>query len=93
MMMHTPELQLADPFEKDDFPTEILVARGHYSKIVNDSPPWRISLPIVLLPSRLGWILSVNRSGISVNVAAFNLLKIERPGPLPETEIKRFWDL
>jgi hypothetical protein len=47
----------------------------------------------VLLPSRFGYILSGNRSGISVNVAAVNLLNLEMPGPLPETEIKRFWDL
>ena len=60
---------------------------------MNDSPSWRISPSIVLLPSSLGRILSGNRSDISVNVAAFNLLNLERAGPLPETEIKRFWDL
>ena len=93
MMTHILKLQLADPCEQEDLTIEILVGGDHYWKIVNDSPPWPISPSIVLLPSKLGWILSGNRSGISVNVAAVNLLNLERPGPLPETEIKRFWDL
>jgi hypothetical protein len=37
--------------------------------------------------------LSGNRSGISANLAAVNFLHSEFPGPLPETEIKSFWDL
>jgi hypothetical protein len=72
---------------------EILVGGDHYRKIVKDGPPWRLSPSVVLLPSRFGWILSGNRSGISVNVAAVNFLRTEGPGPLTETEIKRFWDL
>jgi len=92
-MTHIPKLQLADPCGQEDLPIEILVGGDHYWKIVNDSPPWPISPSIVLLPSSLGWILSGNRSGISLNVAAVNLLNLERPGPLPEREIKRFWDL
>jgi len=47
----------------------------------------------VLLPSNLGWILSGNRSRITANVAAVNFLHLEYPGPLPETEIKQFWNL
>jgi hypothetical protein len=93
MMTHIPKLQLADPCEQEDLPIEILVGGDHYWKIVNDSPPWLISPSILLLPSRFGWILSGNRSGTSVNVAAVNLLNLERPGPLPETEMKSFWDL
>ena len=60
---------------------------------MKDSPPLRISPSVVLLPSNLGWILSRNRSCISENVAAVNFVHLENPGPLPETEIKRFWDL
>jgi hypothetical protein len=89
MNSHIPKIRLADPSEIDDLPIEILVGGDHYWKIVNDSPPWRISPSIVLLPSMLVWIISGNRSGISVNVAAVNLLNLEGPGPLPETEIKR----
>jgi hypothetical protein len=37
--------------------------------------------------------LSGNRSGISANVAAVNLLHLENPGPLHETKMKKFWDL
>jgi hypothetical protein len=93
MMTHVPKLQLADPREQEELPIEILVGDNHYWKIVKDSPPWRISTPVALLPSRLGWVLSSNRTGISVKVAAVNLLHIQGLGPLPETEIKRFWDL
>jgi hypothetical protein len=78
-MTHIPKLQLADPCE-EELPIEILVGGDHYWKIVNDSPPWRISPSIVLLPSKLGLILNGNRSGMSVNVAAVNLLNVERPG-------------
>jgi hypothetical protein len=93
MMTHTPPLQFTDPWEQDDLPIEILVGGDHHWKIVKDGPPWRLSPFVVLLPSRFGWILSGNRSGISVNVAAVNFLCTEGPGPLTETEIKRFWDL
>jgi hypothetical protein len=93
MLTHIPKLQFADPREQEDLPIELLVGGDHYWKIVKDGPPWRISPSLVLLPSKLGWVLSGNRSGISVNVAAVNFLHLEGPGPLPETEIKRFWEL
>jgi len=48
---------------------------------------------LVLLPSRLRWVLSGNRSVILVIVAAENLLHLEGLGPLPEAEIKQFCDL
>jgi len=92
-MTHIPKLQLADPREQEDLPTEMLIGGDHYWKIVKDSPPWCLSPSIVLLPSRLRWILNGNRSGVSVNAAAVNLLHSELSGPLPEEEIKRFWDL
>ena len=60
---------------------------------MRDSPPLRISPSIVLLHSNLGWILSGNRSGISANWAAVNLLNAGNVGLLPEPEIKRFWEL
>jgi hypothetical protein len=90
---HTAKLLFADPRKLEDLPIEILVGGDHYWKIVKDSPPLRIPPSVVLLPSNLGWILSGNRSGICANVAAVNFLHLQRPGPLPETEIKRFWDL
>ena len=81
-IMHIPKLQFADPRESEDLPIEILVRGNHYRKTVKDSPPWHISPSLVLLPSRLGWVLSGNRSGISVNVATVNLLHLEGPSPL-----------
>jgi hypothetical protein len=93
MMTQTHKLQFADPWEQDDFPMEILIGGDHYWKIVKVSPPWRLSPSVVLLPSKLLWILSGNRSGISVIVASVNLFHIDGPCPISETEIKRFWDL
>jgi len=90
---HNTKLQLEDPKERENFPIEILVGSDHYWKLVKDSPPLRISQSVVLLPSNLGWILSGSRSSITANVAAVNFLHLENPGPLPETEIKQFWNL
>ena len=45
------------------------------------------------MPSKLGWFLSGNRSGISANVAAVNFLHLEGPSSLPGSEIQRFLDL
>jgi hypothetical protein len=92
-MTHILKLQLSDPREQEDLSIEILVGGDHYWRIVKDSPPWRISPSVVLLYSRLGWVLSGNGSGISINVIAVNFLHLQGPGPLPETEITRFWDL
>ena len=92
-MAHIPKLLLSERRDSVGLPIEILVGGNHYWKIVKDSPPWRISRSLVLLPSRLRWVLRGNRSVISANVTAINFLHLERPGPLPETEIKRFWDL
>jgi hypothetical protein len=93
MMTHIPKLQLAGPTDQEDLPIEILVGGDHHWKIVKYSPPLRISPSVMLLPSSFGWAFSGNRSGISVNVAAVKRFHLEEPDPLPETEIKRFWDL
>jgi len=90
---HNTKLQLADPKEREDLPIEILVGSDHYWKLVKDSPPLRISPSVVQLPSNLRWILSGSRSGNTANVAAVNFLHLENSGPLPETEIKKFWNL
>jgi len=90
---HNTKFQLADPKEREDLPIEILDGNDHYWKLVKDSPPLRISPSVVLLPSYMGWILIGGRSGISANVAAVNVLHLENPGPLPETEIKQLWNL
>jgi len=42
-MTHIPKLQLADPREQEDLPTEMLIGGDHYWKIVKDSPPWCLS--------------------------------------------------
>ena len=89
----TPKLQLADPRENGDFPIEILVGGDYYWTIVKDSPLLRMSQSTVLLPSKFGWILTGNRTGISTNVIAVHLLHSESHGSLPDVEVKRFWVL
>ena len=91
-MTNTPKLQLADPREQEDLPIEILVGGEQYWRDVTDSTPLRIS-PSLVLPSKLGRILSGSRYGVSANVAAVNFLHLGGPTPLPDTEIKKFWDL
>jgi hypothetical protein len=90
MTMHTPKLQFADAKEQEDLPREILIGSDNYRKIVKDSPPLRISTSVMILPSELGLITSGNPSGILVILAAVRFLHLEKPGPLPETDIKRF---
>ena len=68
------KLQFADPRDQEDLPIEIMVRGDHY---------WHISPSLDILPSRLGWVLSGNQYGISVNVAEVNLLQVEGPGSLP----------
>jgi hypothetical protein len=77
-MTHTPKLQFADLREQKDLPIEILVEDDHYWKIVKDSPPLRISTSVVLLPLKLGWVLSGNRSGISTNFIYRALVRYQR---------------
>ncbi|KAJ4427073.1 hypothetical protein ANN_24688 [Periplaneta americana] len=69
MLAHTRKLQLADPKDHTEdmtLPIEIIIGGDHYWEVVKDSSPIRISPTVVLIPSKFGWILSGNRSGITV---------------------------
>jgi hypothetical protein len=93
MLSHTRKLQLADPKnESEDLPIEILIGGDNYWKIVKDSSPIRLTSSVVLLPSKLGWILSVSRSGITVNSVMVNYVKLNTSSP-NEDILRRFWDL
>jgi hypothetical protein len=79
-LAHARKLQLADPktHSQEDVPIEILIGRDHYWKIVKNSPPIRVSMSAVLVPTAFGWILSGNRSGTHVNSAVMNFINLEQ---------------
>ncbi|KAJ4447846.1 hypothetical protein ANN_09854 [Periplaneta americana] len=81
MLVHTRKLQLADPKDHTEdmtLPIKILIGSDHYWKVVKDSSPIRILPTMVLIPSKLGWILSGNRSGITIGSAIVNYIHSEQ---------------
>ncbi|KAJ4437471.1 hypothetical protein ANN_17615 [Periplaneta americana] len=81
MLAHTRKLQLAEPKDHTEDMTlaiEILIGGDHYWKVVKDSSPIRISPTMVLIPSKLGWILSGNRSGITIGSTIVNYIHSEQ---------------
>ena len=61
-LAYSRKLQLADPpGDPEKLPIEILIGGDHYWEIIKDNSPIRLSPSVVLLPSKLGWILSGNR--------------------------------
>jgi hypothetical protein len=93
MLSHTRKLQLADPKnESEVLPIEIFIGGDNYWKIVKDSSPIRLTSSVVLLPSKLGWILSGSRSGITVNSVMVNYVKLNTSSP-SEDILRHFWDL
>jgi hypothetical protein len=95
MLAHTRKLQLADPKDdpEEDLPIEILIGGDHYWKIVKDSSPIRISALVVLIPSKLGWILSGKRSGITVNSTVVNYINLDQTFLPPDDAFRYFWEL
>jgi len=87
--------QLVDPkiHSQEDIPVEILIGGDHYSKLVKDSPPIRISTSAVLVPTTLGWILRENRSGRYVNSAVVNFVNSDQTFTPSDDDLRRFWGL
>jgi hypothetical protein len=53
------KLQLADPpGDPENLPIEVLIGGDHYWEIAKDASPIRLSPSVVLLLSKVGWILS-----------------------------------
>jgi hypothetical protein len=87
-------MQLADPkHDHDDLPIEILIGGDHYWKIVKNATPVRLSKSLVLIPSNLGWILSGNRSGITVSTVVVNYIESQHEVPHSDDASRRLWDL
>ena len=90
----TRNLRLPDPNDTyQDPPIEVLIGGDHYWKLIKDNPPLRISHSLVLQPSIFGWILSGNRSGISVNHVAINNIDLCHDFDLRDSQLRRFWNL
>jgi hypothetical protein len=88
------KLQLADPKDNGaDLPIELLIGGDQYWRIVKDTGPVRLSPSLVLLPSQLGWILSGNRSGHTVNSATVNYINLDQPASPQDDDFRHFWDL
>ena len=93
-LAHARKLQLADPpGNPEDLPIEILIGGDHYWEIVKDTSPIRLSPPVVLLPSKLGWILSGNRSAVTASSIMVNYVNLDQISGPSDDAVRRFWDL
>jgi hypothetical protein len=78
--------------DSKDLPIEILIGGDHNWKIVKDTSPIRLP-SVVLLPSKLGWILSGNRSAIAVTSIMVNYVNLEQTFSPSDDVVCCFWDL
>jgi len=90
IMAQTRKIQLADPREGErDLPSDVLIGGDYYWRIVQDASTIRLSLSLVLLPTKFGWILTRNRMGITANEIMVNHITLEHL----DNDLRRFWDL
>jgi len=90
----TRNIRLADPNYIFPNPTiEVLLGGVHYWKLIQDDIPLRISPSLVPLSSISGWILSGNRSSVSVNHVAINNMKFCQDFDPRVSQLRRFWSL
>jgi len=85
---------LADPRgDSENIPIEILIGGDHYWEIVKDTSPIRLSPSVVLLLSKLGWILSGNRSAVTASSIMVNYVNLDQISCPSDDAVRRFWDL
>jgi hypothetical protein len=90
IMTQTRKIQLADPREGErDLPIEVLIGGDHYWRIVKDASTIRLSSSLVLIPTKFGWVLTGNRTGITANKIMVNHVTLEHL----DNDVRRFWDL
>ena len=83
---HTRKLMLAfPPFDSEDLPIGILIDGDQYWEIDKDTSPIRLSPSVVLLPSKLGWVISGTRSVLTVISIMVNYVNYTRASSLPMT--------
>jgi hypothetical protein len=78
LLARTRKMQLTDHY---DLPIEILIGADHYWNIIKNATPVRLSRSLVLIPSKLGWILSGNRSEITISTVVVNFIDSHHEAP------------
>ena len=67
IMAQTRKIQLADPREGErNLPIDVLIRGDHYWRIVREASTTRLLPSLALLPTKFGWILPGNRTGITI---------------------------
>jgi hypothetical protein len=93
LLGRTLKMQLADPKDDhDDLPIDILIGGHYYWKKIKPATPVQLPQSLVLIPSKLGWILSGKRSGITVNTVIVNYIEPDNEVPLSDDAFRRIWD-
>jgi len=94
MPAHACKLQLADPpGDPENLRIEILIGGDHYWGIVKDTSPIRLSPSVVLLPSKLEWVLSGNRSAVTASSIMVNYVNLDQISCPSDDAVRRFWEL
>jgi len=74
----TRKLQLADLSEGErDLPIEDLIGGDYYWRRVKDASTICLASSLLLLPTKFGWILTGNRTGITVNHLIVNHITLD----------------
>jgi len=93
-LAHARKLQLVDPSGDPEYlPFEILIGGDHYWKIVKDTSLIRLSPSVVLLLSKLGWILNGNRSAITASSIIVNYVILDQIFCPSDDAVRRFGTL
>jgi hypothetical protein len=89
IMAQTRKMQLVDPREGErDLPIEVLIGGDHYWRIAKDTSTIRLSSSLAFLPTKFGWILTENRTGITANEIVVNHINLEHL----DNNLRRLWD-
>jgi len=77
-MTQARKIQLADPRAgEQDLPIEVVIRGYCYWRIVKDASTICLSSSLVLLPTKFGWILTGNRTGITAYQIMDNHITLE----------------
>jgi hypothetical protein len=77
----------------ENLPIEILIGGDHYWEIVKDTSLIRLSPSVMLLPSKLGWILSGNCSAVTASSITVNYVNLGQSSLASNDVVRRFWGL
>ncbi len=69
---------------------EILIVCDHYREIIKDTSPIRLSPTVVLLHSKLGWIVNGNRSAVMASYIMVNYIKLDQISGTSDDAVRRF---